>query len=129
MNGSGLADGSLYMPLFNRDRQTSPDDFLIAARSQDVVEGVMIKVKVGGRAVILTRFNGRLFAIDALCPHAAADLAGGSLRSWQLCCHEHDYCFDIRTGRIVWPEDEVYRLRRYEADEQEGNIRVRLFPI
>lgn len=116
------------MPLFGRDRSINPNEFLYATRSQDVYEGTMTKVKVDGRPVILTRYEGRLYAIDAHCPHAAADLAAGSLRSWQLCCHEHDYCFDIRTGRIVWPEDEVYRLRRYETIEEEGEIRVRLSP-
>lgn len=116
------------MPLFGRDRSVNSDEFVHAARSQDVREGEMTKIKIGGRPLILTRFDGRLYAIDARCPHAAADLTAGSLRSWQLCCHEHDYCFDIRTGRIVWPEDEVYRLRRYETVEQEGDIRVRLSP-
>jgi nitrite reductase/ring-hydroxylating ferredoxin subunit len=88
----------------------------------------MTTVTISGRRVILTRHNERLIAIDSACPHAAADLSKGSLRSWQLCCHEHDYCFDIRTGRIVWPEDEVYRLRRYQTLEEGGLIKVRLVP-
>jgi nitrite reductase/ring-hydroxylating ferredoxin subunit len=101
-------------------------DFIVAARSEAVTEGQMTAVKVAGRRVILTRHNGRLYAIDSSCPHAAADLAKGSLRSWQLCCHEHDYCFDIRSGRLVWPEDEPYRLRRYETREEGGQVKVRL---
>jgi nitrite reductase/ring-hydroxylating ferredoxin subunit len=99
-------------------------DFIVAAQSDSVIEGKMTTVKLDGRRVILTRHNDRLYAIDSACPHAAADLAKGSLRSWQLCCHEHDYCFDIRTGRLVWPEDEPYRLRRYETREEDGQIKV-----
>jgi nitrite reductase/ring-hydroxylating ferredoxin subunit len=69
-----------------------------------------------------------LYAIDSACPHAAADLSRGTLRGWQICCHEHDYCFDLRSGRIVWPEDEVYRLRHYETKEENGVVLVRLTP-
>lgn len=116
------------MPLLNRRRAVDADEFVVAARSEEISEGVMTAVKVAGRKVILTRDNGQLYAIDALCPHAAADLTQGSLRHWQLCCHEHNYCFDIRSGRIVWPEDEVYRLRRYAVVENDGQILVCLSP-
>ncbi len=93
-----------------------------------VVEDEMTAVQVRGRRVILTRVDGALYAIDSACPHAAADLSRGSLRRWRICCHEHDYCFDIRSGRLVWPEDEPYRLRRYEVKEEGGVVMVRLAP-
>lgn len=116
------------MPLLNRRRAADASQFAFVARSEEVSAGVMTTVKIGGRKIILTRDAGQLYAVDGLCPHAAADLTQGSLRHWQLCCHEHNYCFDIRSGRIVWPEDEVYRLRRYEVVEQEGEILVKLSP-
>lgn len=116
------------MPLFSRKSSPDIDDFYPVCTSEGIVEEEMTAVKVNGRKVILTRHAGQVYAIDSLCPHAAADLTKGSLRSWQLCCHEHNYCFDIRTGLIVWPEDEVYRLRRYEVREAEGQIFVRLAP-
>jgi nitrite reductase/ring-hydroxylating ferredoxin subunit len=116
------------MPLFNRHPAAEPDEFVVVARSDEVPAGQMTAVKLAGRKVILIRDDGRLFAVDSLCPHAAADLTQGSLRHWQLCCHEHNYCFDVRSGRIVWPEDEVYRLRRYEVIEKAGEVLVRLSP-
>ncbi len=111
------------MPLFSRGSATH-DGFVTAARSESLGEEGMTAVKIGGRKVILLRHGGQVYAVDSLCPHAAADLAQGSRRSWQLCCHEHNYCFDVRSGRIVWPEDEVYRLRRYEVKEEDGVILV-----
>lgn len=116
------------MPLLNRRPASEPEAFVAVARSEEVTPGRMTTVKLAGRKIILIRDEGRIFAVDSLCPHAAADLTQGTLRHWQLCCHEHDYCFDIRSGRIVWPEDEVYRLRRYEVIEEAGEIRVRLSP-
>lgn len=117
------------MPIFGRGSNLDDGEYVVVCSVEQVQEEEMTIVKVNGRKVILTRQAGNVFAIDTICPHAAADLSKGSLRSWQLCCHEHDYCFDIRTGRIVWPEDEVYRLRRYETKEADGNILVKLMPL
>lgn len=101
-------------------------DYHDVARAEAVHEGKMTVFKIKGRRFILTRNAGHLFAFDAACPHAAADLAKGSLRRGQVCCHEHDYCFDLRSGRIVWPEDELYRLKMYEVMEVDGIIKVKM---
>jgi nitrite reductase/ring-hydroxylating ferredoxin subunit len=117
------------MPILKQRRATEPTGgFIHAAQGEAVAEDLMTVVKIGGRKIILTRHHGRPYAFDATCPHAAADLSRGALRGWQVCCHEHDYCFDVRSGRIVWPEDEVYRLRRYETKEEGGAILIRLAP-
>ncbi len=117
------------MPLFKRDKTQSEAEFLDVAGVESVLEDRMTLVEIDKRKIILTRHGERVYAIDTICPHAAADLSKGSLRSWQICCHEHDYCFDIRTGRIVWPEDEVYRLRRYDVKEDNGRVWVRLAAV
>ena len=112
--------------MFKRSRTAGHDEFLDAAPGARIVEDEMTVVQVRGRKVILTRHQGVVYAIDTLCPHAAADLSKGSLRHWRICCSEHDYCFDIRSGRIVWPEDEPYRLRRHEVREEDGMVKIRL---
>lgn len=117
------------MPVLKPRRATdSTSEFIHATQGDAVAEDLITVVKIDGRKIILTRHNGRPYAFDSTCPHAAADLSRGTLRGWQICCHEHDYCFDVRSGRIVWPEDEVYRLRRYETKEEGGVILVRLTP-
>lgn len=115
------------MPLFNRNR-AGDDEFVDAAPTARVTEDEMTTVQIRGRKLILTRHEGVVYAIDSACPHAAADLSKGSLRRWRICCHEHDYCFDIRSGRLVFPEDEPYRLRRFEVREEDGRVMVRLSP-
>jgi nitrite reductase/ring-hydroxylating ferredoxin subunit len=114
------------MPLIKRDTSANTDGFIDVAGAESVYEGRITTVAIHKRKIILTRHEDHVIAIDSVCPHAAADLSKGSLRSWQICCHEHDYCFDIRNGRIVWPEDEVYRLRRFEVKEEGGRVLVRL---
>lgn len=109
-------------------RATKPDaeGFFEAAAADTVQPNRMIKVKVEGRQVVLARYEGRLYAFSAICPHAAADLSQGTINRWKVCCPDHGYCFDIRTGRILWPEDELYGLRRYPVKEVNGIVKVRL---
>jgi len=114
------------MPLFKHSRSEAVEGFVDVVAAERVIEDEMTIAQVQGRRVILTRHEGTVYAIDSLCPHAAADLSQGSLRRWRICCHEHDYCFDIRSGHIVWPDDEPYRLQRYEAREANGMVQVRI---
>lgn len=94
------------------------------ARSEDVGAEQMLRVRAGKRTVLLTRWEGALIAVDAVCPHGAADLSEGALIRHKLCCPDHGYCFDIRTGAILWPEDELYQLKRYETREESGSVYV-----
>lgn len=114
------------MRLFGRQSEVDAEGYYEVASSDAVIEDGMTTVKVGGQNLILVRWQGQVYAVDRACPHAAADLSSGSIHRYKLCCHEHDYCFDIRDGRILWPEDESYRLKRYEVREVDNKIWVKL---
>ena len=92
----------------------------------DLEAGEMTTVKVNGRALIISKFNDQIYAFDDTCPHGAASLAKGSLSRYKISCPDHGYCFDIRTGGIIWPEDELYRLRRYAVKVDNGQIKLLL---
>lgn len=52
--------------------------------------------------VLLVRLEGRLYALDSLCPHEGGRLAEGPLWDGGLvCCPLHLYRFDARTGEAV----------------------------
>ncbi|KAA3655081.1 MAG: hypothetical protein DWQ04_33750 [Chloroflexi bacterium] len=86
----------------------------------------MQAVKINGRKVVLAQYEGKLVAFDSRCPHASADMSQGELHRWKLYCPEHSYCFDVRNGRIAWPEDEVYRLKMFATVVKNDMIRVKL---
>jgi len=115
----------MTMPLFKRAPAGDAEGFLAAISADAITEDEMTVVRVAGKKIILTRRAGRLYAIDSACPHGAADLSEGSLHRGRLCCHEHEYCFDVATGLLVWPDDEPYRLRRYDVKEEDGVVKVR----
>jgi nitrite reductase/ring-hydroxylating ferredoxin subunit len=41
-------------------------------------------------------------------------------------CPDHQYCWNIRNGRILWPEDENYRLKKYGVMVVDGIVKVKL---
>lgn len=115
------------MSLFRRKLKPDAEGFVdTAVPAAQVVADMMRAVRVNGRAIVLTRWEEVVYAFRSTCPHAAADLGGGSISRWKVTCPDHGYCFDVRNGRILWPEDEFYRLTCYEAKEANGTIHVKL---
>ncbi|MBE2197644.1 MAG: Rieske (2Fe-2S) protein [Anaerolinea sp.] len=102
------------------------DGFYTAVAADAVHENGMTTVKLAGKKVILTRWQGRVVAFSAICPHAAADLSQGELHRGKIRCPEHDYKFDVGNGRILFPPDEMYCLQRYAVKEEGGSVKVRL---
>lgn len=95
-------------------------------RADAVQPNAMHPVEIDGRCLILARYAEQLVAFNGRCPHASADLSAGRLTRFKVICPDHGYCFDIRNGRILWPEDEVYRLKRYPLQIIDGFIWVQL---
>jgi nitrite reductase/ring-hydroxylating ferredoxin subunit len=58
------------------------------------------------------------------CPHAAADLAMGSLRGSELTCPEHNVPFDLRTGES--PCRSLATLKQRPCVEHDGVVEVSL---
>lgn len=115
------------MRFFRRGAEVDAEGFVdtgVAATA--VVAEAITAVKIQGRNVALTRWEGQLYAFSNICPHAAARLSDGTLSRWKVTCPDHGYCFDIRSGQILWPEDEFYRLPRYPVKEEAGTVRVKL---
>ena len=110
------------MSRFKHRPERDEQGLVAAVPGAAVREGEMTTIQVHGRKLILTRWEGRVYAIHSECPHAAADLSRGALHRWKITCPEHDYCFDIRNGRLLWPADEHYRLRMFEVWEEVENV-------
>jgi 3-phenylpropionate/trans-cinnamate dioxygenase ferredoxin subunit len=88
--------------------------------------GQLKQVKITGRALVLARIGDEIFAFDDTCPHGAASLAKGSISRHKISCPDHGYCFDIRSGGLLWPENEHYRLRKHTVKVDDGQIKIRL---
>ncbi|GAB4270194.1 MAG: Rieske (2Fe-2S) protein [Candidatus Promineifilaceae bacterium] len=115
------------MPFFKKSKPTpDADGFYPAAKLHDVQVGRMTAVKIGDKVVVLTAWEGDVYAFTAVCPHAAANLTNGEINRWKVTCPDHDYCFDIRNGRILYPADEMMRLKTYPVKVTDDQILVKV---
>ena len=75
--------------------------------------------------ILLVRLEGRLYALDSLCPHEGGRLAEGPL--WDdglVCCPLHLYRFDPRTGEAV--DVDCDPARTYPVREVDGAAELEL---
>src|ERR1700748_588970 len=79
------------------------------------------------RRLSVARVAARLYAFDDLCSCAdrPCPLSGGLLKGTTLMCQCHGSRFDIASGAVVDGPATV-PLNRYEADEADGEPRLRL---
>lgn len=67
-------------------------------RPEEIGEGTGKVVKVNGQEVAVFRCQGRLYAIQNLCPHEGAALSGGAIDGEEVICPLHAYRFHLKTG-------------------------------
>jgi nitrite reductase/ring-hydroxylating ferredoxin subunit len=114
------------MQLFKSKAIPDANGFFETVSVEAVQAGQLTAVTINGRKLLLTRYEDKVYAFSAQCPHAAADLSEGWLSRFKITCPDHEYCFDLRNGRILWPEDENYRLKLFETEVSSGKVKVRL---
>jgi nitrite reductase/ring-hydroxylating ferredoxin subunit len=78
--------------------ETRSDNFLRAARLDDVRAAGRMPVRVAGRSLALFFHNSRVHAVDNRCPHMGFPLHRGCVRDGILTCHWHHARFDLQSG-------------------------------
>lgn len=114
------------MNLFRSKAVPDAEGFFTTVAVETVQAGQITAVSLNDHNIILTSWDGTLYAFSAQCPHAAADFGKGWISRYKVTCPEHHYCWDVRNGRILWPEDENYRLKKYPVKLENGIVKVKL---
>ena len=78
--------------------------WLYAGTLDDLWEGEVLGVKLGGVDIVLCNVDGELFAFEDRCPHLANPLSDGVLNHNVLRCAAHEWEFDARNGQGVNPQ-------------------------
>ena len=73
------------------------------AKASDLHEGQMQLVSVGDTEILLSKVNGKFYAIGAHCSHYGAPLDQGVLSGERVICPWHNACFHIKTGKHLEP--------------------------
>lgn len=91
----------------------------LCALSEAPEPGTVKEVEAGGTAVCLANIEGRLSALDNVCPHRQGPLGQGWVEGNAVVCPWHAWAFDAGTGDALPPECAhvaVYPLR-VEGDD------------
>ena len=86
------------------------DWFRVAAVSELEPEGLGRAVKADGLELAVFRWNGRVFALEDLCPHLGFPLSEGIVRDGEVICSWHGWhvCLEDGTCRRERERARVY---------------------
>lgn len=73
------------------------------ASVNDLRDGEMKQVLVGGKKVLLCRVSGEFHALGARCPHWGGSLTKGTFHEGRVSCPLHASTFDVRSGHVLEP--------------------------
>lgn len=81
---------------------------ITVAKSSQVKEGELLPVKVENAKVMLTRIDGKVYAVENKCPHLGMPLAKGKVCDRAVTCRWHGASFDLTTGaNVKWVDSFV----------------------
>lgn len=73
------------------------------AHTDDVPQGKVKVVEIGGRSILLCHSGDAFFAIENMCSHAGEPLECGRMRAGWIACPVHGARFDLETGEAINP--------------------------
>lgn len=77
--------------------------FVKVANISQVPEGKMMKFEVAGEEALVTKVDGKFYAIGNVCTHRGGPLNEGELEGTTVTCPWHGGQFDITSGLAVGP--------------------------
>jgi nitrite reductase/ring-hydroxylating ferredoxin subunit len=69
------------------------------ATASQVKEGELFAVKVEDQKVMLTRVDGKVYALENKCPHLGMPLASSKVCDKAVTCRWHGATYDLKTGQ------------------------------
>ena len=96
-------------------------EFQTVCKVADLPDGEGKTVEVGGKLVAVFRVGDQYHAIDDVCPHMGASLAGGYVENESVTCPWHAWRFRLTDG--AWADNPRGAIRlscytvRVEGDE------------
>jgi 3-phenylpropionate/trans-cinnamate dioxygenase ferredoxin subunit len=87
-------------------------------------EGKTTCLAVGRHMVVVARSGGAYFAVEDICTHDGAELAGGAIEGAEIICPRHGARFCLRTGEALSPP--AYEpIRVFATKIDDGHLWVR----
>lgn len=94
--------------------------------SADIPEGHAKLIRAGSEEIAVFKKDGRLCAIDNLCPHEGGQLAQGWIEGDAVVCPLHGYKFNLQTG--VCSDQAKLRAKVFGVIEAGGRFKLKINP-
>jgi nitrite reductase/ring-hydroxylating ferredoxin subunit len=91
----------------------------------DVPPGSVKSFDIDGALVAVYNIDGTFYATDAVCTHAFADLADGTLDGDVIECSFHFGAFHVPSGKAVQPPCFI-NLKTFKTEVRDGQVFVDL---
>lgn len=100
-------------------------NFVEVFKVNEIKEGGMKPVAVGGKVLTIAQSGGRYYAFDDECTHRACSLAEGFLIGGIVECPCHGGKFDVATGEaLALPATAPVKV--YPVKTEDGKILVQI---
>lgn len=76
----------------------------LCSKAEAPAPGNVAEFEAGGAAVCLANLEGRLCALDNVCPHRQGPLGQGWIEGNAVVCPWHSWAFDVATGDALPPD-------------------------
>lgn len=99
-------------------------DWIKVIAANALAEGENVVVDVDGTDVAVFNIEGQFYAIEDVCTHDGAEIAGGRLEGDEIICPRHGARFCVKTGAVKAPpayED----VACFPVRVENGQIQVR----
>jgi nitrite reductase/ring-hydroxylating ferredoxin subunit/uncharacterized membrane protein len=80
---------------------SGPSDFVPVLSESELEVDTPTKVDAAGRAVLLVKQGGQVFALDDTCVHAGCSLAGGKVDGRSIICPCHGSQYELDSGTVI----------------------------
>jgi len=101
-------------------------EFHAVCRVGDLGEGEGRTVQVGNKLIAVFCDRGQYFAIDDVCPHMGASLAGGYLEEGIVTCPWHAWRFRLADG--AWADNPRLKIGCYPVRVVGEEIQIEVQP-
>jgi len=95
---------------------------ILVGKPSDIPPGESVVITVGKRDIAVFHHEGQFFAIDDVCPHAGASLAGGHVENGVVTCPWHAWRFRLCDG--AWADNPRVKTGCYPVTVTADEVRV-----
>lgn len=96
--------------------------FYKVAKRSEIPEGSGLAVYAGGREIGLFLADGKIYALDPVCPHAGGPLTEGGVHGQNVMCPWHGWEFNLQTG--ICDFNDSICVKTFKVKEEGGDIFV-----